>query len=313
MVIGNMQHTRSAAVVVSAEKIIVAVVGHIGCGNRNILIPGDIHTPGVVHLVVAARGDGEAGEIPLAVIEHRGNIRREHRLIILIHRNRRVRPPEKGLRQGSGVREAPVNLQHRPFGIQAEPRRASRTVHRLPFTHPHRNRSVLGFPNFELRGRKRGGPVVLRPVELDSPGDPRPGEAHQGRFNHPVVVHEVIIVRFIQGHLHPAAQLRQNHDLEIAVLQKHRLIGAVALLIGNGVNHLVGINRARTALINPFFEKHRVRVRAAGGVSWNRNAPAPRLHRIAFVCVIFRGTHIVNPTTKPGCGAMDRITTIWTK
>ena len=81
----------------------------------------------------------------------------------------------------------------------------------------------------QSRGIEGAGTVVLRPVELNPARDPRPGQPDQGRLDHLVVVDEMVAVGFIQRHLHPPADFGQDHDLEIAILQKDGVVRPVLL------------------------------------------------------------------------------------
>jgi hypothetical protein len=63
--------------------------------------------------------------------------------------------------------------------------------HALNFVHPHRLAAVGVLFEPVVDGRKRAGPVVLGPVELDAARNPRPREAYQRGLNHLVVVHKM--------------------------------------------------------------------------------------------------------------------------
>ena len=47
--------------------------------------------------------------------------------------------------------------------------------------------------------------MMLRPVEFNSTGDPRTGQTYKCRFDHMIVVDEVIVICFVQGSLNTSA------------------------------------------------------------------------------------------------------------
>lgn len=102
---------------------------------------------------------------------------------------------------------------------------------------------------------------MLRPVELDAARDPRAGEADERRLHDMVVVDEIIVVRLVDRAVDAAAEFRQHHDLQIPVLEIHRVIYLVDLFILDLVDHGVRIHAARTTLIDALLEKHRILVR----------------------------------------------------
>ncbi|MNC02004.1 hypothetical protein D3C75_493690 [compost metagenome] len=237
-----MENTRLLPMVIPAHKIMLRPVGHIGGGHRNILVPGNVHPCGIIHLVVDAVGDGEPGDIPFAVIHYRMDIRRKYGLGVVIHRHRRIGPPQEGLGQTGAVVELAVDFQIRLARIQGKARFAFGAVHAVNLAAPDGGAavSVLGEPVFH---RAEGvGPVMLRPVEFNAPGNPRPCQPNQRWLDDPVIVDEIVVVGFVQSPVDSPAQLRHHGDEQIFVLQINQPVRAVLLIILNPVNHRMGVH-----------------------------------------------------------------------
>ena len=98
---------------------------------------------------------------------------------------------------------------------------------------------------------------MLGPVEFDAAADPGPGQAHQGGLDDPVVIHEIIAVGLVQGPLDAAAQLRQDHDVKVIVLQNDGPVGYVFFGIADLFRYGEGVYLARGALVGAFFDEQR--------------------------------------------------------
>ena len=118
-------------------------------------------------------------------------------------------------------------------------------------------------------GGKGGGAVVLGPVELDAPGNPRSGKTHQGRLDNFVIIDEVIPVGFVVGALNATAQLGQHHHANIIILQEHGGIGLIGFFIQDFVHHRQGIHLAAGALVHALFQEHGVLVRLTNAIGGN--------------------------------------------
>ena len=118
--------------------------------------------------------------------------------------------------------------------------------------------------------RQEGGrPVVLRPIELDAAGDPRPGQPHQGRLDHRLPIDEVVAVGLVLGDVDPAADLRQDHDPQIFIFQPDGLPSPVGLGLGNSIGERQRIDLPAAALIDPLLQEHGVLVRRSGKIGRN--------------------------------------------
>ena len=265
--IRDVQQPRLFRIVVAADEIIFRLLRHVGGRNGNILISGDIHALAVVVLIVHAGRNGEAGDIPLAVVHHRVHIRWKYRLGVIIDRHSRVRPPQEGLRHRRAVVELSPDLDVRLVRIQREADDPLRPVHLVHVVHEKRPASVRVFLNHMVHRHKGCRPVMLRPVEFDPARDPRTAQAHQRRLDHLIIVHEIVPVRFVIGPLDPTAQLRQNHDFYVFILQKHRVPDLILLHRADRLRRRIRVDLSAAALINTLFQKHRVFIRRAHLIS----------------------------------------------
>ena len=77
------------------------------------------------------------------------------------------------------------------------------------------------------------------------------------------------LLGFIESHLNPAPQFRQNHDFQVLVFQKNGIPFLINLLIQYFLNHRMRINHTAASLVNPLFQKHRILFRFSDSVGWN--------------------------------------------
>ena len=261
-----MQHAGLAAVIVIANKIEVGVIGHIRCRHRDVLVARNVGAGRVIDLVVGSGGDREGADIALAVVHHRVNVGRKHRLVVVVHMYCWVGPPQKGLRLAAAVVELDTDLKIGAVGMERKAVHTLGEKHALDLRAPDRAAAVGVFGDAPVERAKGAGAVVLRPVELNAARDPRPGQAHQRGLDHLVVVNEMIAVGFIERHLYAAAQLGQDHDAQVAIFQKHCGIRLVGFLVEHAVDHRVRVDHAAAALVDAFFQEHRVAVGLADGI-----------------------------------------------
>src|SRR5579871_4109704 len=99
-----------ARVIIAANKIVVRIIRHIGGWHRNIFVPRDIYSRGIIHLIVGPGRNRKSGNIASAVIKHDVHIRREDRLRMLIYGDSWISPPEKGLWLWSPIIQLHLNL-----------------------------------------------------------------------------------------------------------------------------------------------------------------------------------------------------------
>ena len=122
-----------------------------------------------------------------------------------------IGPPQEGLHKRRTVIESDLQLDVASCWVEADAMHPLHAVQRIVIGTPNRLRAVSMLFNFRLDRHERGGPVMLRPVELDAAGNPWTGEAYQRRFDYVLAVKEVIAVCFVQPHMDSAANLRQHH------------------------------------------------------------------------------------------------------
>ena len=194
---------------------------------------------------------------------------------MIVDRHRRVRPPEEGLGHGGPVVELSAYLDIGLSRIKGECRDSLGPIHLIHIVYQQGFAAVLIFLQLIIGRHKGGRPVVLGPVELDAAGDPGAGQAHQGRLDHVIVIHKIIVVGLVIGPLDPSAQLRQDHHLQIFVLQKDCLVLLILFLMADLLRRRIGIDLSAASLIDSFFQEHGILIRFPRLVGGNRHPFLP--------------------------------------
>ncbi len=240
------------------------------------------------------------------MIHHRVYVRRKNRVSVIVHRHRRIRPPEEGLGQIGVIIKLPFDFYVRFSRIQRNRRHSLCPVHLIRLAHINRTGTVGIFRQRIVNRGIGGGPVVLRPVKLNTPGNPRPGKPYKSRFNHMIVIDKIIPVGFVISPLDSSSQLGKNHHFQIFVFQIYRLVGHVLFFIGYLFRHRQRIYLSGTPLISPLFNKQGTFFRRTYRVSGNdagllpdfnavfafhKSSPFPpsqinRLYMLNFRCIL---------------------------
>ena len=213
-----MKHAATGVVLVAALEVVLRVDGHVARGHFDILVVRDVDAGRVVHLVIGTRGDGEAADGALAMVEDSVHVGREDALVGVVHLDGGVSPPQERLGQRCAVAHASLNLQVGAAGPQREARHALLVEHPFHLVHPDGDRAVLVLHDVAVDGQIGRRTVVLRPVELDAATDPRARQSHQRGLDNVVIIDEVALLDLIVGHLYAATQLGHHHHLQVLVL-----------------------------------------------------------------------------------------------
>ena len=187
------------------------------------------------------------------MVEHSIDIRRKHRIIILVYHNSRIGPPKESLRERSAVIHLCLYFNVSLVRIKRESRHPLRTEHSLHLTAPNRLATILKLFDVAIGRQICAGTVMLWPVEFNSSGNPRSGQSHQSWFNYLVIVDKVAFFHLIICHLYTSSQFRKNHDFYILIFYKKRAIGLILLLITDFLHYRIRIYSARTPLIHSFL------------------------------------------------------------
>ena len=254
--IRHVENPRLPSVIIAAHEIVLGLFRHVRGGHGNIFIPGNIHALAIILLIIDPGSDGETGHIPLPVIHHRMNVGGKDGLGIVVHRHRRVGPPEKCLGKGRPIIQLPRNLDISLSGIESDFCDTFRAVHLIHVMAEHGTAPVLLFLYLIIYGQKGGGPMVLGPVELNAPGNPWSREPHQSRFNDSIIIYKVITVGLVIGPLDPPAQLGQYHDLQVFVFQIYRRVILIRLFVADTLHRGIGIYLSAAPLIPPLVQKN---------------------------------------------------------
>ena len=160
------------------------------------------------------------------MVGNESHIGRKEGLVSIVNLNRDIGPPQKGLRQRRAVVQPHLGFDNRFARRKADAHHAFHAQHGIVLAEPHRPTAILVLLN-ALHGQAyTWRAVVLRPVELNSAGDPWAQQPHQRRLDHVLAVEEVVLVGLVQSSVDAPANLRQNHQLDKFVLKQDRPIAA---------------------------------------------------------------------------------------
>ena len=185
------------------------------------------------------------------MVGHPTDIGREERLVALVRPHRRVGPPQERLHQGRAVIDPHLQLDQRLARMQAYAVHPLHPYQRVMVAEPDGFRAVGVLLDVEIHRQEGGRTMVLRPIELDAPGDPRPGQTDQRRLDHRLAVDEVVAVGLVLGNVDATADLGQQQDAEILVLQPNGLPGVIGLRLGDPIGAGQRIDPAAAPLVDP--------------------------------------------------------------
>ena len=149
--------------------------------------------------IINSGGNREFRYVSLAMIHHCMDIRRKYRLCIVIYRNCRICPPKESLRHRSPVVKLSTDFNIGLVRIKRKGCNSLCSVHLVHIIDHNSFASVLVLRNCIIYREICSRSVMLRPVKLNTAGDPGSGESHQSRFDHMIVVYKIIIICFVIG------------------------------------------------------------------------------------------------------------------
>ena len=103
--------------------------------------------------------------------------------------------------------------------------------------------------------------MVVEDVPLHPTRDPRPQHPDEGRLDHALPIEEVVAVGLVLGGEDAAADLGQDGDLQVLVLQPQRPVGPILPLVEEPVEERVGVDGPPRPLVLASRVEHRVRLR----------------------------------------------------
>ncbi len=242
MVGGHMEHTGLSVVFISSLEVKAGVDTHVGCGDLDVFVVGNIDTGRIVHLVVGSGCDGERADSTLAVVKDSVYVGREHALIVVVHSHGGIGPPEECLRHVGAVVKHALDFKIGAAGTQGETCHTFLMEHAFHFAHPHCHRAVFVFLDSAVDRHIGAWAVVLWPVKLDTTRNPRPGQTDECRLDDMVVVDKVTLLDFVIGHLDTSAELGEHHHLYIFVFDKNGIVLFIGLFVGDRLDYRIGIH-----------------------------------------------------------------------
>ena len=129
-----------------------------------------------------------------------------------------------------------------------------------------------------------------------------------------IIVNEVTLLDFVVSHLHATAQFRQNHYLQVFILQKYRLIGAVGLLVSDTFDDGIRIHHPARSLIHALLQENGILLVGPALIGRNHHlfspgftsftpSPSPKVEGYIFFSLFhltiscYRVYHFINRTT----------------
>ena len=205
---------------------------------------------------VARDGIGGAGVQIVKV--HIRDVLGEEDLIVLVHGNGGILPPEEASGDGRPVAQTHARFQIRNAGAQDHTDGALHAVDWVVLGQPADHAAVGAFLRFKIAGQKAGRPVVIRPVELHAAGDPRAERADQAGLDDVLAVEKVIVGGLVPRGEDPSPDLWEHQNVQIFVFQMHN--GIAFFLTETAVdlqNGLVGVRAAGGALMHTVLGEQR--------------------------------------------------------
>ena len=95
-----------------------------------------------------------------------------------------------------------------------------------------------------------------------------------------VIIDEMALFDLVVSHLDASAQLRQDHHLDILVLDINGLILLIHLLVAHCLDNRIRIYHATRTLINTFFQEHRVLLGLSYFVGRNSHDFSPSFYHL---------------------------------
>ena len=175
----------------------------------------------------------------------------EDDLIVVVGVDCDVGPVEDGVGLIGSVEELEVGLDAGAFGEEGDSYEPFHAVAELDLADPDGSAAVGILGERVVDGHEGCGAVVVRDAPLDSAGDPRAEHSYQGGLDYVLAVEEIVIVGFVEGGKDTAAHLGQDAQLDILVLKIDGVVFFVGALVGQDVEHRIGIDAALCALVSP--------------------------------------------------------------
>ena len=145
------------------------------------------------------------------------NVGRKEALVFVVDLHGRICPPQECLEIRCSVKQSDAKFNQRRIGLELHSMHSFQPVQRVMFRHPSCDRTITRSFDRPIGRHKRSRAMMLRPVKLYAAGNPWTGQTDQRRFNHFLVIEDVIvIVGLILDRMNAASELgKEQHANEI--------------------------------------------------------------------------------------------------
>ena len=188
---------------------------------------------------------------------------REDHLVVLVGVDGHVGEIEHRVGERRAVEELDRRFEVGPVRIERQPDEPLHAVPPLDLADPDGLAAVGVLLQRVIDRHEGGGAVVVGDVPLDAAGDPGAQHADQGGLDDVLAVEEVVAVGLVLRAEDAPAELRQDADLDVLVLQVDRLVGLVFADVRQLVEHRIGIDGPLRALVGPAAVEDGIPVRLA--------------------------------------------------
>src|SRR6266568_9202807 len=106
--------------------------------------------------------------------------------------------------------------------MQANAVHALHAGHRVMIAAPDSFGTIGVLFDLEMCGQECCRAMVLGPVELNAAAHPGPCQAHQGRFDHRLIIDEVVTVAFVLQNVNPPADFWEHHGTDELVFEDRK-------------------------------------------------------------------------------------------
>ena len=237
-VIRDVHQPALRLVVVGAEPVVLALPREEARRVRDVLPPRQVH----------AVVDRPAPELVLAVARH--EVTGVLGLRELVRVSRRGRPELERMALVGRVDEDVVAGEVAPPACERDPDQPAHPVDGLGLADPDGGAAVRVLHHGVVDRHEPGGPVPVREVPLDPAGDPGARHADQARLDRGLPVEPLVAVRLVERAVDAAAELREDHELDVLVLQHHGAISPRHLLVSEPLAERVGVDRTLRAWVD---------------------------------------------------------------
>ena len=223
----------------------------------------------VIDPVVVILTVGKLAHGATRMVGHVIDVGREKALVSFVHARRDISPPKEFLGEWRPIVCADLQFKKCAAGMEANTMHAFHASHRIMIAAPNGLGTVGMVFNFKIDRQEGCRAMMLRPIEFDAAGNPWTSETDEGRLDDGLVINRIVAVCFVLQNVNAAANFREDKRANKFVFDPDRFPSAIDRLFSDAIGEWQGIYFATAALVNAFFQEHRVFIRRSREISGN--------------------------------------------